>query len=81
MDLGSLKLAMSSALDVMQTMGSSICSLHSQMEEMNKLVSDLAVIATKEKYMLGKCENLLASTAVLEVMNQTKNGRISFLTR
>ncbi|CAN7060236.1 hypothetical protein IGI04_016012 [Brassica rapa subsp. trilocularis] len=66
-DLGSLKLAMSSALDVMQTMGSSICSLHSQMEEMNKLVSDLAVIATKEKYMLGKCENLLASTAVLEI--------------
>lgn len=48
-------------------MGSSICSLHSQMEEMNKLVSDLAVIATKEKYMLGKCENLLASTAVLEI--------------
>ncbi|CAG7907076.1 unnamed protein product [Brassica rapa] len=66
-DLGSLKLAMSSALDVMQTMGSSICSLHSQMEEMNKLVSDLAVIATKEKYMLGKCENILASTPVLEI--------------
>ncbi|KAG2286365.1 hypothetical protein Bca52824_045969 [Brassica carinata] len=66
-DLGTLKLAMSSALDVMQTMGSSICSLHSQMEEMNKLVSDLAVIAAKEKYMLGKCENLLASTAVMEI--------------
>ncbi|KAL0741242.1 hypothetical protein Bca4012_082755 [Brassica carinata] len=66
-DLGSLKLAMSSALDVMQTMGSSICSLHSQMEEMNKLVSGLAVIATKEKFMVGKCENLLASTAVMEI--------------
>ncbi|KAF8049428.1 hypothetical protein N665_2214s0007 [Sinapis alba] len=66
-DLGSLKLAMSSALDVMQTMGSSICSLHSQMEEMNKLVSALAVIATKEKNMVGKCENLLASTAVMEI--------------
>ncbi|XP_056865242.1 QWRF motif-containing protein 4 isoform X2 [Raphanus sativus] len=66
-DLRSLKLAMSSALDVMQTMGSSIYSLHSQMEEMNKLVSDLAVVATKEKFMLGKCENLLASTAVMEI--------------
>ncbi|KAJ0260369.1 hypothetical protein HA466_0065820 [Hirschfeldia incana] len=66
-DLGSLKLAMSSALDVMQTMGSSICSLHSQMEEMNKLVSHLAVTATKENYMLGKCENLLLSTAVMEI--------------
>ncbi|KAH0929730.1 hypothetical protein HID58_015457 [Brassica napus] len=71
-DLGSLKLAMSSALDVMQTMGSSICSLHSQMEEMNKLVSDLAVIATKEKYMLGKCENLLASTAVMEIEESSR---------
>lgn len=71
MDLRSLKLAMSSALDVMQTMGSSIYSLHSQMEEMNKLVSDLAVVATKEKFMLGKCENLLASTAVMEVSNES----------
>ncbi|ESQ46357.1 hypothetical protein EUTSA_v10000102mg [Eutrema salsugineum] len=66
-DLGSLKLAMSSALDVMQTMGSSIWSLHSQMEEMNKLVSDLAVIAKKENFMLDKCEDLLASTAVMEI--------------
>ncbi|CAA7033127.1 unnamed protein product [Microthlaspi erraticum] len=66
-DIGSLKLAMSSALDVMQNMGSSIWSLHSQMEEMNKLVSDLAVIATKENFMLDKCEDLLASTAVMEI--------------
>nr|AAC63675.1 unknown protein [Arabidopsis thaliana] len=66
-DLGSLKLAMSSALDVMQSMGSSIWSLHSQMEEMNKLVSDLAVIAKTENFLLDKCENLLASTAVMEI--------------
>lgn len=39
-----------------------------QMEEMNKLVSDLSVIATKEKFMLDKCEDLLASTAVMEVV-------------
>lgn len=62
---------MSSALDVMQSMGSSIWSLHSQMEEMNKLVSDLAVIAKKENFLLDKCENLLTSTAVMEVTNQT----------
>jgi len=61
---------MSSALDVMQSMGSSIWSLHSQMEEMNKLVSDLAVIAKTENFLLDKCENLLASTAVMEVTNQ-----------
>ncbi|KAL0733813.1 hypothetical protein Bca4012_010023 [Brassica carinata] len=66
-DLRSLKLAMSSALDVIHTMGSSIWSLHSQMEEMTRLVSDLAVIATKENFMLGRCEDILASTAVMEI--------------
>ncbi|KAJ0233325.1 QWRF motif-containing protein 4 [Hirschfeldia incana] len=66
-DLRSLKLAMSSALDVMHTMGSSILSVHSQMEEMTRLVSDLSVIATKENFMLGRCEDILASTAVMEI--------------
>ncbi|KAL1192500.1 QWRF motif-containing protein 4 [Cardamine amara subsp. amara] len=66
-DLGSLELAMSSALDVMQSMGSSISSVNSQMEEMNKLVSDLAVIATKENFLLDKCEDLLASTAIIKI--------------
>ncbi|CAN6900155.1 unnamed protein product [Brassica oleracea] len=66
-DLRSLELAMSSALDVMHAMGSSIWSLHSQMEEVTRLVSDLAVIATKENFMLGRCEDILASTAIMEV--------------
>ncbi|XP_056845017.1 QWRF motif-containing protein 4 [Raphanus sativus] len=66
-DLRSLKLAMSSALDVMHSVGSSIWSLHSQMEEMTRLVSDLAFIATKENFMLGRCEDVLASTAVMEI--------------
>ncbi|EOA29260.1 hypothetical protein CARUB_v10025534mg [Capsella rubella] len=66
-DLGSLKLAMSSALDVMQSMGSSIWSLHSQMEETNKVISDLAGVVTKENFLLDKCEDLLASTAVMEI--------------
>ncbi|WZZ18402.1 hypothetical protein YC2023_111491 [Brassica napus] len=66
-DLRSLKLAMSSAFDVMHGMGSSIWSLHSQMEEVTKLVSDLSVIATKENFMLGRCEDMLASTAIMEV--------------
>ncbi|CAH8356592.1 unnamed protein product [Eruca vesicaria subsp. sativa] len=65
-DLRSLKLDMSSALDVMHAMGSSIWSLHCQMEEINRLASDLAVIATKENLMLGRCENMLASTAIEE---------------
>ena len=46
--------------------------LELQMEEVTKLVSDLSVIATKENFMLGRCEDMLASTAIMEVANQTK---------
>lgn len=66
---------MSSALDVMQSMGSSILSLHSPMEEIDKLVSDLAVIAKQENFLLDKCEDLLASTAVMEVTNQNTKSK------
>lgn len=90
---------MSSALDVMQAMGSSIWSLLSkvrpflinpfskfyqlditlkraralQVEEMNKMVSELAVVVTKESSMQGKCEDLLASTAIMQVKKQSSN--------
>ncbi|KAL0739243.1 hypothetical protein Bca4012_015453 [Brassica carinata] len=66
-DVESLKAAMSSALDVMQAMGSSIWSLLSKVEEMNKMVSELAVVVTKESCMQGKCEDLLASTAIMQI--------------
>ncbi|KAF8097507.1 hypothetical protein N665_0286s0018 [Sinapis alba] len=66
-DVESLKAAMSSALDVMQAMGSSIWSLLSKVEEMNKMVSELAVVVTKEGCMQGKCEDLLASTAIMQI--------------
>lgn len=55
--------------DVMQIMGLLICFLYLQMEEMNKFVLDFVVIVIKEKYMFGKCENLLVLIVVLEVMN------------
>jgi hypothetical protein len=66
-DTESLKAAMSSALDVMQAMGSSIWSLLSKVEEMNIMVTELAVVVTKESSMQGKCEDLLASTAIMQV--------------
>lgn len=50
--------------------------LQLQMDEMTRLVSDLAVIATKENFMLGRCEDILASTAVMEVANQTKSKNL-----
>ena len=66
-DVESLKGAMSSALDVMQSMGSSIWSLLSKVEEMNKMVSELADAVARESSMQGKCEDLLASTAIMQI--------------
>ncbi|CAN0838296.1 AUGMIN subunit 8 [Linum grandiflorum] len=66
-DIESLKLAVCSAVDVMQAMGSSICYLLSKAEAMNQFVTDLAIIAAREKLILGECESLLASTAAMQV--------------
>ncbi|GAV77711.1 DUF566 domain-containing protein [Cephalotus follicularis] len=66
-DIESLKIAVCSAFDVMQAMGSSICSLLSRVEGMNNLVSELAVVAAQEKTMLVECEALLSSTTALQV--------------
>ncbi|KAL9224158.1 hypothetical protein vseg_000222 [Gypsophila vaccaria] len=66
-DIDSLKAAISSAADVMQTMGSSICSLLSKAEGMNNLVSELAELAGHERAMLHECDTLLSSSAALQV--------------
>ncbi|XP_015892270.1 AUGMIN subunit 8 [Ziziphus jujuba] len=66
-DIDSLKVAICSAVDVMQAMASSICSLLPRAEGMNSLVSELAIVAAQEKGMLDECEALLASTAAMQV--------------
>ncbi|KAK9705700.1 hypothetical protein RND81_07G076400 [Saponaria officinalis] len=66
-DIDSLKYAISSAADVMQVMGSSICSLLSKAEEMNGLVSELAELAGHERAMLNECDTLLSSSAAMQV--------------
>ncbi|KAL6001808.1 hypothetical protein ACLOJK_041786 [Asimina triloba] len=66
-DVRTLKEAISSAVDIMQAMGSSICSLLPRVEETNHLVSQLACAAAQERAMLDECGVLLASTAALQV--------------
>ncbi|KAB2618877.1 QWRF motif-containing protein 8 [Pyrus ussuriensis x Pyrus communis] len=66
-DLDSLKVAICSAVDVMQAMASSICYLLSRVEGVHRLVSELAVVAAQEKAMLDECEALLASAAAMQV--------------
>lgn len=67
-DAESLEAAICSAVDVMQAMGSSICSLLLKVEEVNRLASELADVATREMSMLEKCEALMASTAAMQVV-------------
>lgn len=67
-DAESLEAAICSAVDVMQAMGSSICSLLLKVEEVNNLAYELADVATREKSMLEKCESLMASTAAMQVV-------------
>ncbi|KAL2936431.1 AUGMIN subunit 8 [Bienertia sinuspersici] len=66
-DIESLKAAMSSAVDMMQTMGSSICSVLSKVEGINGLVSELSELAGQERAMLNECDALLGSTSAMQV--------------
>ncbi|KAL2227973.1 UNVERIFIED_CONTAM: AUGMIN subunit 8 [Sesamum indicum] len=66
-DIETVKAAICSAVDVMQAMGSSLYSILSRMEGMNRLVSELASIAAQERAMLDECESVLGSTAALQV--------------
>ncbi|CAA2999568.1 Hypothetical predicted protein [Olea europaea subsp. europaea] len=66
-DIEVVKAAVCSALDVMQAMGSSLCSELSQVEGMNCLVSQIADVAAKQRAMLDECETLAASIAAMQV--------------
>ncbi|KAL0284060.1 UNVERIFIED_CONTAM: AUGMIN subunit, partial [Sesamum angustifolium] len=65
-DIETVKAAICSAVDVMQAMGSSLYSILSRVEGMNRLVSELASIAAQERAMLDECESVLGSTAALQ---------------
>ncbi|ONK78851.1 uncharacterized protein A4U43_C01F220 [Asparagus officinalis] len=66
-DVGAVKNAISSAVDVMQAMGSSICCLLSRVEGTNSVVSELSEIAATESIMLDECRESLAAVAAMQV--------------
>lgn len=70
-DAYAMKNAISSAVDVMQVMGSSICSLLSKIEGTKVLVSELSAVAANERAMLDACRELLASTATMQVQESS----------
>ncbi|KAL8206321.1 hypothetical protein R6Q57_009872 [Mikania cordata] len=63
----SVKSALYSAIQVMQTMGSSIQSTLSRLEGTNWLVYELSTVAAQERFLLDECEALIASASSLQV--------------
>jgi hypothetical protein len=66
-DVQSVKEALNSASDVMQSIGSPICSLLQKVEETNSLISELAQVVAQERSLLDECSYLLATADALEV--------------
>ncbi|KAL6532774.1 hypothetical protein OROGR_013734 [Orobanche gracilis] len=65
-DVETVKAAVCAAVDVMQSMESSLFSIHSRVEGMNSLVSDLADVAAQQRTMLDECESVLGYTAAMQ---------------
>ncbi|KAF5739451.1 QWRF motif-containing protein 2 [Tripterygium wilfordii] len=66
-DVQNVKDAISSTVDVMQSMASSICLLLSKVGNVNSLVAELANTAAKERALLGQCKDLLSTIVVMQV--------------
>ncbi|KAJ8638326.1 hypothetical protein MRB53_012593 [Persea americana] len=65
-DVQKVKDAVSSAVDVMQALGSSICSLLSKVQGTDSLVTELANVAAQEQELLSQCKDLLSTVASLQ---------------
>ncbi|GFY86011.1 SNOWY COTYLEDON protein [Actinidia rufa] len=65
-DIQNVKDAICSAVDVMQAMASSICSLLTKVNEVNSLVSELANVTSKERALLDHCKDFLSTLAAMQ---------------
>ncbi|XP_076911836.1 QWRF motif-containing protein 2-like isoform X2 [Bidens hawaiensis] len=66
-DLQSMRDVINSALDVMQAVCLSVCSLCGKVEEVNSMVTELANLCAKEQALLRFCKGLLSMSAALKV--------------
>ncbi|KAL9333626.1 hypothetical protein Peur_073765 [Populus x canadensis] len=80
-DVQNLKDAVGSAVDVMQAMASSICSLSSKVEDMNSLVAELVNVTAKERHMLQQCKDFLSTLATVQVKDCSVRTHILQLNR
>ncbi|XP_038989968.1 QWRF motif-containing protein 2 [Phoenix dactylifera] len=80
-DIQEVKDAVDSAVDMMQAMGSSICSLLSKVEGMSSLVSELAKMAAQEQALLDQSRDFLSMVAATHVRQCSLQGHILQLKR
>lgn len=75
-DVQNMKEAVSSAVDVMQTMASSVCSALSKVEELNSLAAQLAKMTRQERALLDQCKDLLSMLAAMQVKDSSLRSHI-----
>ncbi|CAH2053294.1 unnamed protein product [Thlaspi arvense] len=80
-DIQDLKHAVSSAVDVMHAMASSIFSLTSNVDEMNSVMAEMVNITAKEKVLLEQCQGFLSTVAALQVTDCSMKTHIIQLSR
>ncbi|KAE8695848.1 protein SNOWY COTYLEDON 3-like isoform X3 [Hibiscus syriacus] len=80
-DVLKLKDAICSAINVMQAMASSICSLLPRVAELNSLVVELGNISANEFVLLNRCKELLSAMAAMQVTECSMRTHISQLNR
>ncbi|XP_073007853.1 QWRF motif-containing protein 2-like [Typha latifolia] len=75
-DIQDVKEAVGSAVDIMQAMGSSICSLLPKVEGTNYLVSEVAKLAAQERILLDQSRDLLSTVVAMHVKQCSLQGHI-----
>lgn len=75
-DIETIKGAVCSAVDVMQAMGSSLCSILSKVDRTNCLVSELADAVIQESAMFDEYESILGSIAALQVEENSLRSQV-----
>ncbi|CAL9152698.1 unnamed protein product [Musa hybrid cultivar] len=75
-DIIEVKDAIGSAVDMMQAIGSSICSLLSKVEGTSNLVSEITNVAAQERVLLDRSRSLLSTVAALDVKHCSLQGQL-----
>ncbi|XP_074569578.1 AUGMIN subunit 8-like [Curcuma longa] len=75
-DITDMKNAVSSAVDILQAMGSCVCRLLSRVEVTKSLISEIKAAAENQKSMLDECMKLLAFAAAEQVQESSLRAHL-----